>query len=121
MVTRTVGIRALGAMTFAAAALWAAGAAAEVVLDFGINASHVTADFADNQPTTKSSSTGLHVGAAVRRALRAGSVGARLELDDVDSDMLLSVRALDYRHHLSERFALTGFLGAARLGGFIRF
>jgi hypothetical protein len=115
MVIRTVGIRVLGAVALAAATTWSSVAAAEVVLDFGVNASHVTADFADNVPTTKTSSSGIHVGAGVRRALRAGSIGARLELDDVDSDLLLAVRALDYRHHLSERFALTGFLGAARL------
>jgi hypothetical protein len=51
----------------------------------------------------------------VRRELRQGSIGARLELDDVDGDRLLALRAFDYRRHLSERLAVTAFLGAARL------
>ena len=51
----------------------------------------------------------------VRRELASGSIGARPEIDDVDGDLLLAVRALDYRRHSSERFAVTAFLGAARL------
>lgn len=115
MIKRTVGIRALAAVALAAAAFWTGCASAEVVLDFGFSSNRVTADIAGQTTTSETSSSGVHLGAGVRRALRAGSIGARLELDDVDSDLLLSVRALDYRHHLSERFALTGFLGAARL------
>ncbi|HZF27901.1 MAG TPA: hypothetical protein VE907_02185 [Gammaproteobacteria bacterium] len=114
MATRTVGIRSLGVIAFAAAALGAGRAEAEVFVDFGVNSTRVDAELA-SQATSTASSSGLHLGAGVRRALHAGSIGARLELDDVDSDVLLSVRALDYRHHLSQRFALTGFLGAARL------
>jgi hypothetical protein len=38
-----------------------------------------------------------------------------VELDDIDGDLLLAVRALDYRRHLTDRFAVTAFLGAARL------
>jgi hypothetical protein len=110
MVMRTVHLLAL----CAAALLGASGAAAEVFVDFGASTSRVEASLAD-LTSTSTSSSGLHLGAGARRALRAGSIGARLELDDVDSDLLLSVRALDYRHHLSQRFALTGFLGAARL------
>jgi hypothetical protein len=115
MATRTVGIRALGVIAYAAAALGAGGAEAEVFVDFGVSSTRVEADITGQAVKTASSSSGLHLGAGVRRALHAGSIGARLELDDVDSDVLLSVRALDYRHHLSQRFALTGFLGAARL------
>jgi len=115
MVTHTVAIRIFGVVAVAAAALGASGAEAEVFVDFGVSATRVKADIADQATTTTSSSNGLHLGAGARRALRAGSIGARLELDDVDSDLLLSVRALDYRRHLSQRFAVTGFLGAARL------
>ena len=52
-----------------------------------------------------------------RAAARAGrgSIGARVELDDIDGDLLLAVRALDYRRQSSERFAVTAFFGAARL------
>jgi hypothetical protein len=91
------------------------GANAEVFVDVGINSTRIEADIATQPGTTATSSSGVHVGVGVRRELRQGSIGARLEVDDVDSDLLLSVRALDYRRHLSERIALTGFLGAARL------
>ncbi|HET8698370.1 MAG TPA: hypothetical protein VFO94_12835, partial [Gammaproteobacteria bacterium] len=114
MATLTLRIRALGIVTIAAAALHARGAEAEVFLDFGASSTRVEANLAD-LTKSESSSSGAHLGAGVRRALRAGSIGVRLELDDVDSSTLLAVRALDYRRHLSQRFAVTGFLGAARL------
>ena len=44
-----------------------------------------------------------------------GDIGVRLEIDDVDSNTLLAVRALDYRFNRSERLAFSVFLGAARL------
>ena len=42
-------------------------------------------------------------------------MSVRLELDDLSSDLLLAVRALDYRRHISERLAFNVFIGAARL------
>jgi hypothetical protein len=114
MATRTTGIRALGVAALAAAALHARHADAEVFVDFGVSSTRVEANLAD-QTKSESSSSGAHFGAGVRRALRAGSIGVRLELDDLDSNSLLAVRALDYRRHLSQHFAVTGFLGAARL------
>jgi hypothetical protein len=98
----------------AAALAAAAGARAEVFVDLGINATRVEVDIALSDKATNSSS-GLHVGAGVRRALRAGSIGVRAELDDVDGDLLLAVRALDYQRNLSARIAIGGFFGAARL------
>ncbi len=68
-----------------------------------------------SRDTTSTSESGLHLGAGLRRELAKGSIGARLELDDIDGDLLLAVRALDYRRHLTQRFAVTAFLGAARL------
>jgi hypothetical protein len=101
-----------------AAALVAASlareAASEVFLDVGAGATRVEADIV-NMPHTVTNTSGLHLGAGLRRELRQGSIGARLELDDVDGELLLAVRAFDYRRHLSERFALTAFAGAARL------
>ncbi len=38
----------------------------------------------------------------------------RLELDDVDSHTLMSVRALDYRYRFANPLALSVFLGASR-------
>jgi hypothetical protein len=115
MATRTLCIRVSCVLALAAAALGARGAAAEAFVDFGVSSTRVEAHFADQTSAADRSSSGVHLGAGVRRALRAGSIGVRLELDDVDSDMLLAVRALDYRRHLSQRFAVTGFIGAARL------
>lgn len=89
-------------------------ASAEVFFDVGVNATRVEADVALAAKTTNSSS-GLHVGVGAARALRAGSIGVRAELDDIDGDLLLAVRALDYRRDLSARFSIGGFFGAARL------
>jgi hypothetical protein len=89
---------------------------AEVFVDIGINASRVEADIADQPDTTTSNSSGVHAGVGIRRALSGrGDIGARLEIDDVDSDLLFAVRALDYRFHPSERLAVGAFFGAARL------
>jgi hypothetical protein len=100
----------------AAAAMFsaAADASADVFLDFGLHGTHVEADVATLTRVTTSES-GLHVGAGLRRELARGSIGARVELDDVEGDVLLAVRALDYRRHLTQRLAVTAFLGAARL------
>ena len=61
-------------------------------------------------PRTTTTQSGVHVGLGVRRELANGSIGARAEIEDVDGDLLLAVRALDYRRHLTERFAVTAFL-----------
>jgi hypothetical protein len=98
----------------AAAALFAADARAELFVDFGLHGSRVEADVATFTRTTASES-GVHLGAGLRRELTSGSIGVRVELDDIDGDTLLGVRALDYRRHLTQRFAVTAFLGAARL------
>jgi hypothetical protein len=66
-------------------------------------------------PRITTTESGIHLGAGVRRELANGSIGARAEIEDVDGDLLLAIRALDYRRHLTERFAVTAFLGAARL------
>jgi hypothetical protein len=98
----------------AAAVSLAPDARAELFVDFGVHGTHVEADVATFTRVTTSES-GLHLGAGVRRELASGSIGARVELDHVDGDLLLAVRALDYRRHLTERLAVSAFLGAARL------
>jgi hypothetical protein len=98
----------------AAAMLLAADARAEVFLDVGLHGTHVEADVT-TFPRTTTTESGVHLGAGVRRELANGSIGARAEIDNVDGDLLLAVRALDYRRHLTERFAVTAFIGAARL------
>jgi hypothetical protein len=102
-----------------AAAALAAGlgqaASAEVFIDVGAHSMRIEADIATLPEKIEDTGSGFHLGAGLRRELRQGSIGARLELDDVDGDLLLAVRALDYRRHLSQRLSLTAFAGAARL------
>jgi hypothetical protein len=109
----TLRVFGLAAAVFAAAV--ARQATAEGFIDIGFNATNVEADIATLPETVESDVSGLHLGGGFRRELAQGSIGARIELDDLDGDLLLAVRALDYRRHLSERFALTAFAGAARL------
>ena len=90
-------------------------AQAEVFIDMGMSSSRVEADIATFTAIVSTTESSLHFGAGVHRALQSGSIGARIELDDLDSGLLLAVRALDYQHHLSERISIGGFLGAARL------
>jgi hypothetical protein len=45
---------------------------------------------------------------------RDSDLGVRLELDEVDGEYLLAVRAVDYRYRFSNPLALTAFAGAAR-------
>ncbi|MEX2496655.1 MAG: hypothetical protein WD448_11230 [Woeseia sp.] len=91
-------------------------ATAEVFVDFGLQSSRIKARIANIEETVDSTETGLHVGAGVSRYFGSqNELGARLEVDRLGSDLLLAVRALDYRRHISERFAVSAFLGAARL------
>ena len=97
-------------------ALHAGAALAEPFVDLGLNSSRVGAKIANQQARITTNTTGLHVGVGVRRELpKGGNIGVRLELDDVDSNVLLAVRALDYRFNLSQRLAINAFAGAARL------
>jgi hypothetical protein len=106
---------ALGALLAAGCMIAATTAVrADTFIDLGMASTRVEADI-PTLPVTASTQSGWHVGVGVRRALRAGDIGVRVELDDVDSNLLLSVRAFDYRHSFSDRFALGAFVGAARL------
>jgi hypothetical protein len=107
--TLFVGVAATGA-----AALFTVHARADGFLDVGLHGMRVEAEIA-TFPRVTTTESGAHFGAGVRRELARGSIGARVEIDDVDGDMLFAVRALDYRRHLTERFAVTAFFGAARL------
>ena len=106
----------LGLIIGSAAMALAARVHAEPFFDFGVNASRIEARIANQGGWITSDSGGVHVGIGVRRTLGNGNdIGVRLELDDVDSNALLAVRAFDYRFNRSERFAIGAFLGAARL------
>ena len=97
-----------------AAMLLAVDARADAFLDVGVHSTRVEADIA-TFPRVTTTESGLHLGAGVRRELTNGSIGVRAEIEDVDGDLLFAVRALDYRRHLTERLAVSAFLGAARL------
>lgn len=109
--------RALATVALVACAVApAVDANAEIFLDLGVSSTRVEADIATLTSKVTSTDSGLHLGAGVRRELRGGgNIGVRLEIDDVDSDLLIAVRALDYRYSISERLAIGAFLGAARL------
>lgn len=106
--------RLANAAAAAAAMFFVAHARAEVFVNVGVHGTRVEADVA-TFPRVTTTESGLHLGAGLRRELASGSIGARAEIEDVAGDVLLAVRALDYRRHLSERFAVTAFFGAARL------
>jgi hypothetical protein len=109
------GMRIVGLATAAFATGFGQAASGEVFIDVGAHSTRVEADIATLPETIEDTFSGLHIAAGLRRELSQGSIGARLELDDVDGDLLLAVRALDYRRHLSQRLSLTAFAGAARL------
>jgi len=111
----TLRMRILGLAAALVAAALARAAAAEIFVDVGVNDTNIEADIATLPETVETDASGLHLGFGFRRELTKGSIGARLELDDLDGESLLAVRAFDYRRHISERFALTAFAGAARL------
>lgn len=91
-------------------------AGAEVFLDLGAQVARIEARIANTEGTVDSTESGAHVGLGVSRPFgERNEIGARIELDNLGSDLLLAVRAVDYRRHVSERLAFSAFLGAARL------
>ncbi|HEU4617128.1 MAG TPA: hypothetical protein VFV10_03770 [Gammaproteobacteria bacterium] len=105
------------------AAAGAVDAAAEsrpsiaVFVDIGVQTSRLSSKIANQPGNVEQTDSSLHLGAGVRRGIGGGrgDLGVRLELDEIDSNSFLAVRALDYRRNLSERLAWTGFFGVARL------
>ena len=114
--TRVSGAGATGGIWMMALLVSSAPAAADVFVDFGAQTSRVEARIANMEDTVETTESGVHFGiGASRRVGELNEFGARLELDMMGSDLFLAVRALDYRRHLSDRFSISGFLGAARL------
>lgn len=72
---------------------------------FGVDIPNVTTD----------SEVTPHIGFGARRQVsRRSDFGVRVELDRLDDETLISVRAVDYRFRYSQKLALNGFFGAAR-------
>lgn len=87
---------------------------ASIYVEAGVAANSVKIDLDGTHPFTRSN-TGAHLGIGARRAVSDRSdLGARLELDDVDSHTLLSVRVIDYRYRFDNPLALSVFVGASR-------
>ena len=96
-----------------AVGILAAPVSAEWFVDVGAQYSEITSE---NPGKLHREESGLHLGIGVRRAYaERHNLGARLEVDKLGSDLFLAVRALDYRYHISNRFAVNAFLGGARL------
>jgi len=56
-----------------------------------------------------------HIGIGARRAVSDNSdLGARIEFDRIEDQLLIAVRALDYRYRFNRHAALAAFAGAAR-------
>lgn len=91
-------------------------ARAELFVDVGVNSSEIRSIIANRIGKLTRSETGVHFGFGGRRSVGERSdMSFRVEVDSLGSDLLFAVRALDYRYHVSDRFAVSGFLGAARL------
>jgi len=90
--------------------------AVEAFVDAGITGQRTRIDLADaGARETQPRAFSPHIGIGARRAVtQALDVGMRLELDDIDGNLLLSIRAIDLRYRLNGPLALTAFGGAAR-------
>ena len=98
------------------ASLVTAPVSAEVFIDIGASVSQIESKIANRSGTVNRTETGMHLGLGARRSIGERSdLSVRVEIDTLGSDLLLAFRALDYRYHISSRFALSAFLGAARL------
>jgi hypothetical protein len=92
----------------------AADPSAELFVEAGA-ASNRTKIEPDQDVFFTKNSTGPHLGLGARRSVSDRSdLGVRLELDDVDSHMLTSVRMIDYRYRFRNPLALSVFIGASR-------
>lgn len=91
-------------------------AMADVFVEIGAHSARVEAMIANVDGDIETTETGWHLGIGASRPFgERNEIGVRVELDDVGGDLLLAVRALDFRRHLSDRFAAGAFIGAARL------
>jgi hypothetical protein len=89
---------------------------AHLFVDAGVAASEVTIRLGDgSKKQTTSMETTPHIGIGARRSVSSNvDLGVRAEVDRIDDNMLLAVRAIDYRYRFSSPLAVTAFLGAAR-------
>jgi len=89
---------------------------AELFVDAGLNANRVqvTVDYLQPRQKTETEYAPHFAVGARRPASTNGDVGVRVELDSINEEYLLAVRAIDYRYRFTRAFAASAFLGAAR-------
>jgi hypothetical protein len=97
-----------------AASLVASPVSAELFFAAGATTAQIEASIANAVGTVEDTETGAHLGFGVRRSLEHGDIGMRIEVDDL-GETFLAVRALDYRHHISDQLSFGAFFGMARL------
>jgi hypothetical protein len=85
-------------------------------IDAGGNAYQLLIDLTNVEPRTQTPTMySPHLGLGVRRMVSDHQdLGARLEVDDIDSHALISARMVDYRYRFTGHLALDAFLGASR-------
>jgi len=89
---------------------------AQPFVDFGVHTSEIESKIANRDDPITVTDSGIHFAVGARRNVsEVADIGFRLELDSIDSNTLLALRAFDYRRRVSEQFFVNGFLGAARL------
>lgn len=91
----------------------------QVFVDGGVNVTRLKFNPSDKgaTPERNVTTTGPHVAIGVRGSVSERSdFGTRVELDEVDGNTLIGVRAIDYRYRVGEKLALSLFAGAARYG-----
>jgi len=99
---------------------WAENAArprgAELFVDAGINFTELATRLDGSPADDESLGAAPHFAIGARRAVSERSdLGVRAEFDDIDGDLLISVRALDYRYRFRNPLAVSVFVGASRL------
>jgi hypothetical protein len=88
----------------------------EFFVDAGASASRARVELTDGLPKYVTSFAYTpHLAVGARRAVSDRSdLGARVEFDDLEGELLIAVRALDYRYRVNKHWAILGFAGAAR-------
>jgi hypothetical protein len=88
----------------------------QVYVDLGASYGSVNKIFGVDIPNVRTDSEiNPHIALGARRNVSPRSdFGVRVELDRLDGERLLSLRALDYRFRFNSKLALNGFAGAAR-------
>lgn len=72
-------------------------------------------NLSDSTPDFSSAQSDLYLGIAVHKPISLNtSFGSRIDIQEVNQHLLISVRAIDYQYAISEQFITNIFLGAAR-------